>query len=67
MPWITVAVAEKEAGDGDIVTKLSPRPVAATVARFTELLAGKGVKVFAVIDQAAAARRPAWTSGRRCW
>jgi uncharacterized protein (DUF302 family) len=40
----------------DIVTKLSPRPVAATVARFTELLAGKGVRVFAVIDQAAAAR-----------
>ena len=40
----------------DIVTKLSPRPVAATVARFTELLAGKGVQVFAVIDQAAAAR-----------
>jgi uncharacterized protein (DUF302 family) len=40
----------------DVVTKLSPRPVAATVVRFTELLAGKGVKVFAVIDQAAAAR-----------
>jgi uncharacterized protein (DUF302 family) len=40
----------------DVVTKLSPRPVAATVARFTELLAGKGVKVFAVIDQAAAAK-----------
>ena len=40
----------------DIVTKLSPRPVGATVARFTDLLAGKGVKVFAVIDQAAAAR-----------
>jgi uncharacterized protein (DUF302 family) len=40
----------------DIVTKLSPRPVAATVARFTELLAGQGVKVFAVIDQAAAAK-----------
>ena len=40
----------------DVVTKLSPRPVAATVTRFTELLAGKGVKVFAVIDQAAAAR-----------
>jgi uncharacterized protein (DUF302 family) len=40
----------------DVVTKLSPRPVAATVARFTELLTGKGVKVFAVIDQAAAAR-----------
>ena len=40
----------------DIVTKLSPWPVSETVARFTELLAGKGVKVFAVIDQAAAAR-----------
>ena len=40
----------------DVVTKLSPRPVAATVARFTELLAGQGVRVFAVIDQAAAAR-----------
>ena len=40
----------------DVVTKLSPRPVAETVARFTELLAGKGVKVFAVIDQAAAAK-----------
>ena len=40
----------------DVVTKLSPRPVAATVARFTELLAGKGLKLFAVIDQAAAAR-----------
>lgn len=40
----------------DVVTKLSPRPVAATVTRFTDLLAGKGVKLFAVIDQAAAAR-----------
>jgi uncharacterized protein (DUF302 family) len=40
----------------DIVTKLSPRPVAATVTRFTDLLASKGVKVFAAIDQAAAAR-----------
>jgi uncharacterized protein (DUF302 family) len=40
----------------DIVTKLSPRPVGATVSRFTDLLAGKGVRVFAVIDQAAAAR-----------
>jgi uncharacterized protein (DUF302 family) len=43
--------------EADIVTKLSPRPVAATVARFTELLAAKGVKVFAVIDQAAEARQ----------
>jgi len=43
--------------DADVVTKLSPRPVAATVARFTEILAGKGVQVFAVIDQAAEARQ----------
>ena len=47
----------------DIVTKLSPRPVAATVARFTDLLAGKGVRVFAVIDQAAAAREAARPQG----
>jgi uncharacterized protein (DUF302 family) len=40
-----------------IVTKLSPRPVAATVERFTDLLASKGVQVFAVIDQAVEARQ----------
>ena len=33
------------------ITKLSAHSVPATVTRFTELLAGKGVKVFAVIDQ----------------
>src|ERR1700685_4398001 len=35
------------------VTKLSTKPVAATVARLTELVAAKGMKLFAVIDQAA--------------
>ena len=39
-----------------VVTKLSPRPVGDTVARLTGLLAAKGVKVFATIDQRAAAR-----------
>jgi uncharacterized protein (DUF302 family) len=39
-----------------LVTKPSPRSVADTVARFTHLLASKGVKVFAVIDQAVEAR-----------
>jgi uncharacterized protein (DUF302 family) len=39
-----------------IVTKISPRPVADTVTRFTGILRAKGVKVFAVIDQTAAAR-----------
>ncbi len=33
-----------------IVTKLSPRPVADTVARLTALVAEKGMKLFAVID-----------------
>ena len=48
-------------GDGhpdepDVVTKLSPRSVAATVSRFTDILAAKGMTLFAVIDQRAAAR-----------
>jgi uncharacterized protein (DUF302 family) len=39
----------------ETVTKLSSRPVAATAARLTELVAAKGMKLFAVIDQAAEA------------
>lgn len=47
-----------EAGHGDgVVTKASPRSVAETVARFTGLAKAKGLKVFAVIDQAAEARQ----------
>jgi uncharacterized protein (DUF302 family) len=38
-----------------IVTKLSPRTVTDTVARLTELVAAKGLKLFAVIDQRAEA------------
>ena len=38
-----------------ITTKVSPRSVAETVSRLTGLLAAKGVKVFAVIDQTAEA------------
>ncbi|HWF23046.1 MAG TPA: DUF302 domain-containing protein [Acidimicrobiales bacterium] len=41
----------------DVVTKISPRSVADTVSRLTELVAAKGMKVFAVIDQAAEARQ----------
>ena len=33
-----------------MVTKLSPRPVPDTVARVTEIVAAKGMKLFAVID-----------------
>ena len=39
-----------------VVTKVSPRSFADTVARLTELLSAKNVKVFSVIDQRAAAR-----------
>ena len=34
-----------------VITKVSPRTVAATVSRLTGILSAKGMKVFAVIDQ----------------
>jgi len=40
----------------EVITKLSPRSVAESVARLTGLLDARGVKVFAVIDQAAEAK-----------
>ena len=46
-------MTQDEAG---VVTKLSPLPVAGTVAKLTGLLSAKGVKLFAVIDQSAEAR-----------
>ncbi len=39
-----------------VVTKVSPRSVAATVSRLTGILAAKQMKVFAVIDQSEEAR-----------
>jgi len=41
----------------DTVTKISGRSVSNTVARLTELLAAKDMRLFAVIDQAAEARK----------
>src|ERR1700690_1771321 len=41
--------------DNAVVTKISPRSVADTVARLTGLVAAKGMRVFAVIDQRAEA------------
>jgi uncharacterized protein (DUF302 family) len=38
-----------------VVTKVSPRTVADTVSRLTGMLAAKGMRVFAVIDQSAEA------------
>jgi len=45
------------ADEPGVVTKLSPRPVAGTVARLVDILGAKGVKLFAVIDQSAEARQ----------
>jgi uncharacterized protein (DUF302 family) len=49
--------AEPTRDETDIVTKLSPRSVADTVSRLTEMLGAKGMKLFAVIDQSAEARQ----------
>ena len=43
--------------DIGIVTKLSPRSVADTVSRLTDLVSAKGMKLFGVIDQSAEARQ----------
>jgi uncharacterized protein (DUF302 family) len=43
--------------EADTVTKISDRSVSATVARLSELVAAKGMRLFAVIDQAAEARK----------
>ena len=43
--------------DAGIITKLSPRPVTDTVAQLTAMIAAKGIRLFAVIDQAAEARQ----------
>ncbi len=41
----------------DIVTKLSRRSVADTVSALTGMISAKGMKIFAVVDQAAEARQ----------
>jgi uncharacterized protein (DUF302 family) len=43
--------------EADVITKASPRSVAETVSRLTDLVTTKGMKVFAVIDQAAEAHQ----------
>lgn len=47
----------QEVPEAGVVTKVSPRSVSETVARFTDLLNAKGVRLFAVIDQTAEARQ----------
>ena len=43
--------------EAGIVTKLSPLPVAGTVAKLSGIISAKVVKLFAVIDQSAEARQ----------
>jgi uncharacterized protein (DUF302 family) len=43
--------------EGDAVTKLSPRSVAETVAKFTDIVAAKGLRLFGVINQSAEASK----------
>ena len=43
--------------DDELVTKVSPRSVPDTVARFSDVLAAKGVKLFAVIDHSGEAAK----------
>jgi uncharacterized protein (DUF302 family) len=43
--------------ESGVLTKLSPRSVTDTVARLTTLISNKGQRLFAVIDQTAAARQ----------
>jgi uncharacterized protein (DUF302 family) len=45
-----------QANPAGIVTKPSPRSVADTVARLTETVAAKGLKLFAVVDHSGEAR-----------
>ena len=49
------------AAETDVVTKLSRESVAATVAELTDMIAAKGMRLFAVIDQAAEARKAGLT------
>lgn len=41
----------------EVITKLSPLPVAATVTRLTDMIGAKGMRLFAVIDQRAEAQQ----------
>jgi uncharacterized protein (DUF302 family) len=53
----TAMTQDRPAHEAGVVTKLSPRPVADTAARLTSMISAKGMKLFAVIDQAAEARQ----------
>jgi uncharacterized protein (DUF302 family) len=50
-------VTPRPAPEAEVITKRSPRSVADTVAAFVEILTEKRITVFAIIDQAAEARK----------
>ena len=54
-------IEDQAAAETDVVTKLSRESVAATVARLTGMITAKGMRLFAVIDQAAEARQAGLT------
>ncbi|MGO8882770.1 MAG: DUF302 domain-containing protein [Streptosporangiaceae bacterium] len=52
---------DRAAAETDVVTKLSRQSVAGTVAKLTDMITAKKMKLFAVIDQAAEARQAGLT------
>jgi uncharacterized protein (DUF302 family) len=48
---------DRMAAEADVVTKLSPQSVHDTAAKLTAIISAKGMRLFAVIDQAAEARQ----------
>jgi uncharacterized protein (DUF302 family) len=48
---------DRTATETDVVTKLSRQSVADTVAKLTDMITAKGMRLFAVIDQVAEARQ----------
>ncbi len=54
-------IKDRVAAEIEVVTKLSRESVAATVAKLTDMITAKGMKLFAVIDQAAEARQAGLT------
>ena len=52
---------DRAATEADVVTKLSRQSVAGTVAKLTAMISAKGMRLFAVIDQAAEARQAGLT------
>ena len=52
---------DRMATEADVVTKLSPQSVHETAAKLTAIISAKGMRLFAVIDQAAEAREAGLT------